>query len=94
MAEGDFEFDPDAKEGVGFSEFVMNKARKLFNGDRVTSDERPGIWWVQGSAERPYRVQQGNGWTTCTCKHGMTQGRGDPYCAHVAAVLMSEGQLS
>jgi uncharacterized Zn finger protein len=76
-----------------FSTQVLEKAKKFSDEDVRQDPTYSTVWWVQGSAEYPYRVQIGLvGWSiqyvTCTCPHGLKQGVGEASCSHVAAVLM------
>ena len=81
-------------EFTGFSSAVMAKAEKLVrHGDVSPDPQYPEIFWVRGSADRPYRVQVGTGFVTCTCAHGLNKGGGDASCSHVAAAgLFAEKQ--
>ena len=53
----------------------------------------PEVVWVQGSVERPYRVQVtdiGAGHeplVSCTCEYGMLAGAGGCRCSHAYAAL-------
>lgn len=84
-----------------FSDETLAKAAKLLDSDRVFRDsDYPNLWWVNGSADDPYRVQVGINETggqveyvTCTCPHGIRNG-GLPKCYHAAAVLMKIGMQS
>lgn len=76
------------------SDYVRGKADGYVQNGRVSQDpEHPNVWWVQGGAEKPYRVQTDA--TTerprmtminCTCKYGMETGSGLVVCSHAVAV--------
>lgn len=82
------------------SGFVINKARRYIAEGRVRRDpESSGIWWVQGSDSREYRVQTDAHYdaerdkdvatyVTCTCPFGMKQGDAQHACAHAVAGLL------
>lgn len=80
-----------------FSPDVIDKARLYLVNKRVTADyEVPGVFWVQGSAQRRYRVQTDADastgtatWINCTCPHGLNVGAGTARCSHAVAVLLA-----
>lgn len=78
-----------------YSPEVISKARTLLDTDKVIRDRSaPNVFWVQGSASRPYRVQtdatrERARWINCTCPHGMNLGAGQARCSHAVAVLIA-----
>lgn len=74
---------------------VLAKARDYLATARVSVDGEPGVWWVKGTADKPYRVQtdarpsrlQMN-YILCTCPHGANVG-GKAQCAHATAVVIA-----
>lgn len=77
-----------------FSDSVLAKARKYRKQGAVLQDvAHPLIWFVKGSAKKPYRVQlivedKRVRHITCTCDYGMQTGAGWSNCSHAAAVLL------
>lgn len=79
-----------------FSEAVIDKARGYLADGQVTRDkDAPGMFWVQGSERRRYRVQtdadpvKGTAtWINCTCAWGLHQGAGRSACSHAVAALL------
>jgi uncharacterized Zn finger protein len=78
-----------------FSPAVLAKAEQYLAQGKV-EDLGHGVWQVQGSAQRPYRVltdaDPATGrahWIQCDCRHGVEAGGGRAVCSHAAAVIMS-----
>lgn len=79
-----------------FSDDVKDKATRYLREKRVTMGKYgPGLYYVQGSAKRPYTVRTDADpvkrtafWITCSCPHGINQGAGSAYCSHAVAVLL------
>lgn len=77
-----------------YSPAVLRKARAAVDDGKVSQDpEHAEVFWVEGSTGTRYRVQWGNGWTSCTCPHGQNN-LGTPACYHVAAtgILVNEAR--
>jgi len=78
-----------------FSPEVIDKARGYLAQHAVVADDGvPGVFWVQGSAKRRYRVQTDAetgraSWINCTCPHGLNTGAGVARCSHAVAVLLA-----
>lgn len=71
-----------------FSTNTLTKARKeLKDGMRCERDPEHGnVWWV-----KTYRTELGDGWTSCTCQHGMNHS--PAICYHVAAAAQVASEL-
>ena len=80
-----------------FSPEVIDKAEGYLRDGRIHRDaDVHGLYWVQGSARRPYRVQtdasaaRGTAtWISCSCPHGVNVGAGACTCSHAVAVLLA-----
>lgn len=77
-----------------FSQDVLSKAQRYYENNKVLMDDG-GVFWVVGSARKPYRVQTDfnwdNGqlrWVSCSCLHGGNTSAGRAKCSHVVAVLL------
>ena len=78
---------------------VISKARSYLAQERVHADSETGVFWVQGSARKPHRVQgdfktypSGKitcSWIMCTCEWGRRQGAGASACSHAVAALLA-----
>lgn len=85
-----------ARRSWEFSDDVISKAKGFVRRKVVTPDpEVAGVYFVQGSAKKPYRVQTDASlrrgkvtWASCTCPHGRNLSTGTARCSHVVAVLM------
>lgn len=77
-----------------FSKYVIEKAKDLevIEGAVTRDENQPTVFRVKGSnRDKPYRVQLGEGWASCTCKNGQIKG-GWPKCYHLAAALIASGE--
>lgn len=64
-----------------FSENTMIKAKKF--EDVYQDDRHKDVWWAKDGR---YRVELGDGWTSCSCPHGMNHS--PAVCYHVAAAAL------
>lgn len=79
-----------------FSEAVIDKARDYLVKDAVRRDRASaGVYWVAGSAKKPYMVStdadpeaRTASVASCTCPHGKNN-PGRARCSHVVAVLVT-----
>jgi hypothetical protein len=77
-----------------FSEEVIRKAKHYVSGKRVAKSPYEGVYYVKGSAARPYAVRtdadpqtRKASWISCSCPHGANVGAGSAQCSHAVAVL-------